>query len=49
MFGSKSNVIFSNIYIKLHGAGMPLQNTYQNLIHSQTQHFAESGVLHISI
>ena len=35
------------IYIKLHGAGiMPLQNTFQNLIHSQTQHFADSGMLH---
>ncbi len=49
-----NQTLFCKIYIKLHGelhgAGiMPFQNTYQNLIHSQTQHFADSGMLHISI
>ena len=38
------------IYIKLNGAGIrSFQNTYQNLIQSQTEHFADSGMLYISI
>ena len=45
-----NQMLFCNIYIKLHGVGIrSFQNTFQNLIHSQTQHFTESGMLHISI